>query len=158
MKIPFLFDTAALISLGHTELVDLILDNFHIIVSASIIDELKDISKFNDEDAKAAEKWLKKSDRFEIKSVKKKEPAEDELFDICREENSILITDDIKAIRRFGDQIKCYYSVHVVYILFKKSIISKERAWFFIDKMRRGRSWKSNIIAVTARILFRDDE
>lgn len=158
MKIPFLFDTAALISLGHTELINLIIDNFHIVVSKSIIDELKDISKFNDEDAKAANKWLEVVDRFEIKSVDKKEPAEDELFDICKKDDSILITDDIKAIRRFNDQIKCYYSVHVVYILFKKGIIPRERAWFSIGKMRRGRSWKSNIIAVTARILFSDDE
>jgi len=65
-----------------------------------------------------------------------------------------MVTDDIKATRRFKDEIDWIYSVHVVFLLHYKDIISKERAIFSIEKMRRERSWKDNIISVTAKVLF----
>lgn len=48
MKVPFAFDTASLISLGHTELIDSIVEHFQIVVTTGIIEELKDISRYID--------------------------------------------------------------------------------------------------------------
>jgi len=154
MKTSLAFDSSALVSLGHTELIDIIFKNFNIIVSSSIISELKEISKGKDKDAKSAKKWLKFLKKLKIRKTIAEKVGEEDLFEICQNENRFLITDDIKATKRYKDKIKCYYSTHIVYILFKKGKISKERAIMSIEKMRIERSWKSNIIYVTSRILF----
>ena len=60
MKQVIPFDTSALISLGHTNLIDKILENYTPIVTSSVILELKEIAKRNDPDGKSANKWLKK--------------------------------------------------------------------------------------------------
>ena len=65
-----------------------------------------------------------------------------------------MVTDDIKATKKFKNKIEWIYSTHVVFLLYYKNIISKERALFSIEKMRTERSWKDNIISVTGRILF----
>jgi rRNA-processing protein FCF1 len=154
MKNSLAFDTSALVSLGHTGLIDIILEDFIVIVSSSIIDELMEISKGNDKDAESAKKWLKSSKKLNIRKSISDQIGEEELFEICIKENRFLISDDVKAIKRFKDKIKCYYSTHIIYILFKKGKLSKERAIMSIEKMRTQRSWKSNIIYVTSRTLF----
>ena len=154
MKISLAFDTSALVSLGHTGLIKIIKNNFNIIITKGIIDELKEISKEKDRDADSAKKWLKLEKDLNVKPTKTKTKGEEELFDICSNENRFLITDDIKAIKRFKNKIRCYYSVHIVYILYKKGKISKERAIMSIERMRTERSWKRNLIYVTSRILF----
>ena len=156
MKTTLVFDTSALVSLGHTGLINIILKNFNIIVTRSIIDELKEISKGNDDDAQSAKKWLKLTKNLKIKKSKGNKIGEEDLVEICLKEKRFLITDDIKAIKKYKDRIKCYYSVHIVYILFKKAKISKERAIMSIEKMRTKRSWKSNIIYVTSSVLFEE--
>ena len=154
MKTTLVFDTSALVSLGHTGIINIILKNFNIIITRSIIDELNEISKGTDDDAKSARKWLKFTQNLKIKKSKSNKIGVGDLFEICLKENRSLITDDIKAIKKFKDKIKCYYGVHIIYILFKKGKISKERAIMSVEKMRTKRSWKSNIIYVTSRILF----
>ena len=154
MNTSFAFDTSALVSLGHTGLIDAICDHFKIIVSNKIISELHDIGKGHDEDARAANNWLKMKDRLLIKKTKKKEKGEDELYDICRKDNIFLISDDVKAVKRFDGDIKWYFSVHIIYILYKKQIITKQRAITSIEKMRTARDWRNNIIYVTGTILF----
>ena len=154
MKSSFAFDTSALISLGHTELIDLILENLNIILTNSILNELKEISTKDDNDADSARKWLDVSKKLKIEKTKTRKVGEEGLFEICIKKNIFLITDDIKAIKKFKNKIKCYFSVHIIYILFKKDIISKERAIISIEKMRTERTWKENIIYVTARTLF----
>ncbi|UCH89562.1 MAG: hypothetical protein JSV49_02640 [Thermoplasmata archaeon] len=153
---PFLaFDTSALVSLGHTDLVETIIGNYKIIVSQRIIDELKDISKLNDSDAIASRKWLKKVKNFQIKKVKKRSSGEEELFEICKDLNIDLVSDDIKAIRRYNKLIDCYFSIHLIYALYRKKIITKSKAIIEISKMKRERDWKQNAISIAARILFK---
>ncbi len=154
MKNTFAFDTSALISLGHTGLFDLIFDNFEIIISEGVLEELRGISKIDDEDGEVAKIWLADPDRFKIKKCKRKEVAEDELFLICKEIGMPLVTDDINAVKRFEDEITCFFSVHVLYFAFKKDLISKESALISVEKMKTQRDWKRNIIAITSKTLF----
>ncbi len=51
-------DTSALVSLGHTDLADKILDIYDVVISNGVLNELEEISESRDEDAKAAKKWL----------------------------------------------------------------------------------------------------
>ncbi len=127
------------------------------IVTDTIINELKEISDRNDDDAIAARKWLSQSDRMIIQKTKEMKSGEDELYEICRVEKIFLISDDVKAIKRFQQRIKWYFSVHIVYLLYKRDLITKERAIASIEKMKLMRDWKNNIISVTARIIFREE-
>ena len=150
----FAFDTSALISLGHTKAINEINNLFLITTSSGVIAELKNISKADDADGNAAKEWLKKSKSWEIINVKREKHAEDEVFSICKKKNLLLVTDDIKAIKRFDDEIDCFYSVHIIYSLYKKEVITKELALVSIEKMRQDRSWGNNIIYVTSQSLF----
>jgi len=89
-----------------------------------------------------------------VRDVKRKDAAEDELFDICKDENIVLFTDDIDAVRRFEGKIDCYFSVHMIYLLFRKDIISENRALVAIETMKTNRDWRQNIIVATAKTLF----
>ncbi|MEF8879941.1 MAG: hypothetical protein V5A64_06085 [Candidatus Thermoplasmatota archaeon] len=148
------FDTAALVSLGHTDLLKLINENFTILLTESIIEELKEIAQRNDHDGYAAKSWLKYSSSFSVEKAKKKKSAEDELFEICKNKDIPLVTDDIKAVKKFEDTVTCFFSVHIVYLLFKKQLISQEKAVLSIEKMKTERDWKQNLIAVTGKFLF----
>ena len=148
------FDTSALVSLGHTELIELILDNYNVIISDRILIELTKIGERNDKDARAANKWLEYSNKMELKDAMKSDVGEEELFEICQREKLSMVTDDVKATKKFEDEIDWIFSVHIVFLLYYKGIISKERAIFSIEKMRSERSWKNNIISVTAKIIF----
>lgn len=115
----FTFDTSALISLGHTDLIQNILENFEVNISKRIVEELKGIAQHysKDEDSRASNKWLKRIHQLKIHETEERHIGEDELFGLCKKENMFLVTDDIKAIRKFRDKIRCYYSIHIVYIL-----------------------------------------
>ncbi len=154
MKPVFAFDTAALISLGHTDLIRSIVDHYSICITNHILEEIQDIAKRNDEDADAAKQWLKYTTRFVLQKTTRKNAAEDELFLICQKEDIPLVTDDIQAIKRFEDHIVCLFSVHIVYLLYKKKVITKRKALLAIEKMRTHRDWKQNLIALTAQTLF----
>ncbi len=147
-------DTSALVSLGHTELVEEILEIYDVVISNGVLGELEDIGRREDDDAQAAKKWLKLSSRLKIKEVKRKDAAEDELFDICKDKDIVLFTDDIDAVRRFEKDIDCYFSVHMIYLLFKKDIISEDRALVTIETMKTNRDWRQNIIVAAAKTLF----
>ncbi|MFP4052139.1 MAG: hypothetical protein ACLFVB_10420 [Thermoplasmata archaeon] len=147
-------DTSALVSLGHTELVEDILWIYDVVISKGILCELEEISKIEDDDGEAAKKWLELSSQLDIRDVKIKDPAEDELFDICKDEGIVLFTDDINAVRRLEKEIDCYFSVHMIYLLYKKDIISENRAMVAVETMKTNRDWRQNLIVATAKTLF----
>lgn len=154
MKPKLAFDTAALVSLGHTDLIKHISSTYDIIVTQTILDELNDISQFNDDDAIAAKKWIAISKRFIVKPAKKMKHGEDELFIICTQEKIDLVSDDIKAVKKFKKDVDCYFSVHIVYALYARNVITKPKAIIEITKMKHERSWKQNAISIAARVLF----
>ena len=84
MKPSFAFDTSVLVSLGHTGLIYQIINNFNLIITNGIIEELKTISEKDDEDAKSATKWLKELSNMEKREMVKKKNGEDEIFEICK--------------------------------------------------------------------------
>ena len=156
--VSFAIDTSALVSIGHTNLCDVVADNFDLIVTPKIIQELTDISSFKDDDSLAARKWLDLIERLQVREVEPEKTGEEELSRICANGQMILVTDDIKAIRKFGDEIKCFFSIHLIYILMKKGIVSVDEAISSLEKMRKSRDWRSNIIAATARSLLMESD
>jgi hypothetical protein len=154
MKPLLVFDTAALISLVHTELIDLILDNYSIIISNRIYEELSDIAVYADKDGDAARKWLERMDLMEIRKARKEKTGEIELLEICSRDKLTMVTDDVRATKAFDNNIEWIFSVHIIFLLYHKGIISQQRGFYSIEKMRNERGWKYNIIYVTGRMLF----
>jgi len=154
MKPGLGFDTAALVSLGHTDLIDAIIDNHTVFTTNGVINELKEIASRDDPDGEAAERWSEHIDRITIISDVLTHPAEDGVFNICRDRNIPIVTDDVRAISRFNKSIRCFFSVHVVYILYKKGIISRKNAIASCEEMRLKRTWKDNVIWIVARTFF----
>ena len=72
----FTFDTSALVSLGHTDLVKIIIDNFEVIISKTIVKELKEIAQYQDDDARAAKRWLKNLNLLQVLDDKEKKNGE----------------------------------------------------------------------------------
>ena len=156
MKPSLAFDTSALISLGHTELLDIILDNFTVIISKRIHDELISIGQIDDRDGEAAKKWLERIDQLELRKAKESEIGEIELFEICQSDKIAMVTDDIKATKVFDEKIDWIFSAHIIFLLSHKGMISRQRGLYSIEKMRTERNWKDNIIYVTGRMLFQE--
>ncbi len=157
MKPRLAFDTSALIPLGLTDLVGTILKNYQVIVTSTVIDELRNMALRNDEYGRSAAVWLKVSDlliSYEIKEEEKQPYAEQDLFSICIRENIPLVTDDIKAMKKFGDDLHCFFSVHIIYLLMKKGFINLQKGLISLERMKVARDWKDNQIYTIGRMLF----
>lgn len=57
-------DTSAMVSLGHTDIVSDIVDNYQIVISRGVLFELKEIANRDDPDGRSARKWLSFMDMF----------------------------------------------------------------------------------------------
>ena len=155
MKPSFAFDTSSLVSLGHTDVIRKVIDNFEIIITETILDELLRVISYSDSHSKAAMKWMNHRAVFRIRQVKeKKKHGEDELFIICKKENLILVCDDIKALKRYDGQVRWFFSVNIIHSLKLKNVITREEARKSFRTMREERNWKDNLIYTTGRILI----
>jgi rRNA-processing protein FCF1 len=154
MKRRVLFDTSALVSLGHTNLVDKVLESYTPIVTPSVIAELRAIAKRDDSDGESAKKWLERRRKLQVRKVKKQVPTEKELLDISSAEGVPLVIDDIKAVRKYRRKTTCLFSVHLIFALYIRGEITRAQALLAVQKMGRGRSWKGNAIMIAARVLF----
>ncbi len=104
-------DTSALISLAHGGIIDLILNEFKVVVSDIVLLELKETSKFNDEDGKAASKVLEGAGSMEVRDVLKRgiheivtsrmDEGEASCVLLAKEEDiEALISDDFRAMHQ----------------------------------------------------------
>ncbi len=148
------FDTSALISLGHTNLVGIIIDTYTPVVTASVIRELETAAERDDLDGRSANRWLEERPKLMVRKVSRLSTAEEELFQISKKDELPLITDDIKAVRRYESKVDCFFSIHIVYALYSRSIITRAQALVAIEKMKEERTWRDNAIAVAAKRLF----
>ena len=72
-KKEYIFDTSALISLGAIKLMDDVLKLARIVITTSIIKELEEFAKHEDEYGKASKEVLKYKDKFIVKKTEIKE-------------------------------------------------------------------------------------
>lgn len=157
MKSRFAFDTSALVSLGHSGLLEFIFETCEIITTSSVVDELTEISQRDDEDAGSASDWLKRIAGMTVVPVVdeiKEVFAELDVAVVCEKLDIPIVSDDIKAIKKFDENIASLFSVHIIYLLVKKNVISSQRGIFAIEKMRKSRDWKNNLIYTIGRSLF----
>ena len=151
-KNDFIFDTSALISLGAIEIIDVVLRLARVVVTPSVINELEEFAKYDDEYGKSSREVLKYKDKFIVKKVEIKESirniqeTDNELYNLAKELSSTLITDYIKFSRHIDGKIDTQFSTFFLTLLAFSNYLSKEKGLEHLEKLRDIRNWKSNII------------
>ena len=154
-KDKFLFDTSAFLSLESANLLDTILETFSIITTFSVLQELKDFSQHEDKLGKIAKRVLNKKNKFLLKETSITEKlnhiseTDKELFNLSLEENTQLITDDLKLLYHTTGKIERSFSTIFLTIFVSSEILTKKQALEKVELMRDLRNWKSNIIYLT---------
>ncbi|MEW6617846.1 MAG: hypothetical protein AB1422_00595 [bacterium] len=151
-KDRFIIDTSALISLGLIEMIEPVLSIAEIVVPKGVIGELEDFTRYEDRLGRIAKKILTYQENFIIEEVRLKEniryldPVDNECYNLARDKELPLITDDLKAIKRIGDKILTYYSTFFLITLFLLSLLNYDDVLELIEKLRTERNWRENVI------------
>lgn len=164
-------DTAALISLVHGGILDLVLSQFKVIVSNVIMEELERVTKFKDSDGRAAKKVLKKKDKLEIQQVTKNElseflstrvnPGEASCIVIAKKKDvKVLISDDFKAMAELEYHSKTHnfkvgLCAALIRTLMLRKKLKKDEARKIFEKIGNRRNWIGRPIYEYGKKLFR---
>ena len=123
-----------------------------IALTASIIKELEEFAKYEDEYGKASKEVLKYKNKFIIKKTEIKESigyvqkTDNELYNLAKKQSSTLITDDVKFSRHVDGKIDTQFSTFFLALLVSSKYLSKEKALELLEKLRNIRNWRNNII------------
>jgi len=154
MRPQWCFDTSALVSLGHTDRISEIVSEIGVVVTGGIISELEAVAGVKDDDGMSAKRWLVVRGQLTMARTARRPCAEDEAFAVCKQRGIPLVLDDIQAFKRFKKEIRCLFSVQVIYLLYLQGVISKESAIITTEKMKKNRDWRDNAIALVSRTLY----
>lgn len=156
-KENFIFDTSALISFGAIKIIDNVLLLARIVVTSSVINELEEFAKYDDEYGNTSKEVLKYKEKFVVKKVEIKESikyihkTDNELYNLAKKLSSTLITNDIKFLRHIGGKIDAQFSTFFLTSLVSSKHLSKEEALELLEKLREARNWKGNIIYLNTK-------
>ena len=149
-------DTGAVLSLALSGLFGICQKHFRIIIGEKIAEELKDIALFDDELGKAAKEVL---EVIEVKSADKNfRHGEDEALELMNITNAdILISDDIRFVKKQSRNEKISFSVVLFGILLEKKIITKRDFLNAVNAMFMKREWEENLVYLVAKNLLEED-
>ena len=156
-KNEYIFDTSALISLGAIKLIDNVLKLARIVITASIIKELEEFAKYEDEYGKASKDVLKYKDKFIVKKTEIKESidyiqiTDNELYNLAKRQSATLITDDVKFSRHVDGKIDTQFSTFFLTLLVSSRHLSKKQALDTLEELRNIRNWRNNLIYLTTK-------
>ena len=151
-KKEYIFDTSALISLGAVKVIDNVLKLAKISITPSVIKELEEFAKHEDEYGKASKEVLNYKDKFIVKNAEIKESiqyiekTDNELYNLAKKQSSTLITDDIKFSHHVDGKIETQFSTFFLTLLVSSKHLSKENALELLEELRNIRNWRNNII------------
>ncbi|MDJ1422076.1 MAG: hypothetical protein M5U10_09200 [Candidatus Methanoperedens sp.] len=156
MMLTVVADTGAVISLALSGLFGICHKHFKIIIGEKITEELKEISSTDDDLGKAAEEVL---GVIEIKSAGKNFiTGEDEALELLKmTEADLLISDDIRFVKKHRENEKISFSVVLFGILLKRNIITKKDFLNAVDAMFMKRGWEENLIYLVAKNMLEED-
>lgn len=156
-KQEYIIDTSALISIGAIGIIKDVLKIFNIVTTLSVINELKEFAKYDDEYGKAGKEVLRHKEKFAVKKAEIKEHIEhiqktdNELYNLSKNLSLPLITDDIKFSRHVSGKIDTRFSTFFLMLLVASNHMAKEKALEQLDKLRDIRNWKSNLIYLVTK-------
>ncbi|MBU4077186.1 MAG: hypothetical protein KKI06_10865, partial [Euryarchaeota archaeon] len=130
--------------------------HFRIISGEKIAEELKEISLEDDDLGKAAKEAL---NYIEIVSAGKKfDIGEDEALELLEKMGAdILISDDIRFVKKHRNNEKISFSVLLLGILMERKNISKIQFLNAVNVMFGKRKWEENLIYLVAKNMLEED-
>ena len=156
-KREYVFDTSALISIGAIKAMDEILKLAEIVITLSVINELEEFAKHDDEYGRASKEVLKYQEKFIVKKADIKESigyiqaTDNELYNLSKKLSFSLITDDIKFSRHVDGKIGTQFSTFFLTLLVSSKRLSKQKALELLEKLRNIRNWRDNIIYLATK-------
>ena len=141
-----LADSDALIKISKAEFLDFVVENFQVLITGEVYKETVNEGKRGFyQDAYNIERLIKinKIKVLEGKSYKKnKKPkqnfgkGEESIFQ-ARKKGILIVTDDLSfTLYAQKENIKSISSAHLVFILAKKGKLKKDKAYYFLEKLR----------------------
>ena len=153
-------DTSALLSLAAGDILDLTLESIGCIIPVRVKEEVKGISRNNTFEGNLAKKVFAYIDQ-EIVVIETNKSSPDGEIECAYLANQIkdaelVITDDTNAIEKLEKicDTKIRFSTIILYALYLKGRINKDRARIVLERMRVKRDWKDNIIYEQAILLL----
>lgn len=150
-------DTSALNSFVHGEVLGKVLDGFELIISDTVLAELRETARYKDEDGKAAKKVIEISSRFTIQKVAERkyeklltgrvDEGEASCIPLARgEEVDALITDDFRAAHHLRTYSRKYdFDLGLCATLLKalntRGILEEEETKAVFETMASKRGW-----------------
>jgi predicted nucleic acid-binding protein len=159
-------DTSALVSLATGDLLDLVLDEFDVRTTRTVVDELRETAAYDDPSGEGARKALDNRDRLRVREVDPVETGSDRIDE--GEESCValsqdvgaafLVTDDLRALPELQPLVdaRVVISPLVLKALVERDVLTAAEARNRLDEIANRRSWLGAPIYRRARDLFRE--
>lgn len=160
-------DTSAVISLTAADTLDLFLTEFEVHTTATVIEELEDVTQYNDATADRAQQILDRIERVTVHDVDAPEfrstridKGEGSCVQLTRNtETDFLVTDDLRALPELQSltETRIAISPIVLKALVRRGVLERDEALNRLETATESRDWLGAPIYRKARELF-DDE
>lgn len=158
-------DTSALLSIASGSALELFLDEFEVVVTETVLEELEEISSHEDRTGKNAEKVIAKKRSFQVHDIGEDAPISSRIDEgegssavLARKlDADFLITDDPRALPELESLVgeeKVAISPVVLRALVKRGVLERSEALEILDRMGERRDWLSSKIYERARGLL----
>ncbi|KXA89114.1 hypothetical protein AKJ66_02775 [candidate division MSBL1 archaeon SCGC-AAA259E22] len=149
-------DTSALLSLQSGDLLRQIGERYTLLVTESVVEELQDFARHDDELGDMAREILRKGEFLDVRTVRtteeipEVESTDNEVYNLALEEELMLMTDDVKLCRKI-EKVETAFSTYFLGFLVESDELTTEEALEKLRSMRDRRNWKENMIYLTTR-------
>ncbi|WP_338742432.1 hypothetical protein [Haloplanus salilacus] len=157
-------DTSALISLTAADTLDLLLEEFDVHTTETVVEELEDLARYQDYTAEYADIVLSQKERITVHSVDTPEyqssrvdEGEGSCIQLTRnQDKDFLITDDLRALPELQTltETRIAISPIVLKALVNRGVLDKQEALERLEKTAEERDWLEAPIYRRARGLF----
>ncbi len=153
----YILDTSSFISLESINILEQVSKLFSVTTTNSVIKELEEFARYDDEYGKIAKNVLKLKSIFTIgkckvtESIRHIEVTDNELYNLALKKNSPLVTDETKLVHHTRHKIDVYFTPLFLILLTEAGYFTKNEALDKLEKMRGIRNWRNNIIYLTAK-------
>ena len=160
-------DTSSLISLTTADTLELLVTEFDVHTTETVLKELGDTSQYNDPHTQAAQTILQHQDRITVHEVEDQEfqssridEGEASCIQLTRKlEADFLITDDLRALPEIQPLTDANVAISPIVLkaLVKRGVLEREEALDRLEELAETRDWLGAPIYRRARQLFRSE-
>lgn len=157
-------DTSALISLAAGGVFELVIDEFDVAITETVLTELKETASYDDRHARAATAILEKVERLNVVSGSGESPLTSTIdageascvVAVQEYDASFLITDDFRALPELQQLVDAEVALSPIVLraLVKRGVLEEEAALRRFETIANERDWLGAPIYRYARTLF----